>query len=62
MKVETPPVLMSIKRVRGVFGLVSKTPLKFVVLAGVLLNDILFILVTWIGVLRLKRIETIESM
>ena len=53
---------MSIKRVRGVFGLASKTPLRFVALVEEEVEAVLSVIVTWLGVFWLERIETMGSM
>ena len=59
-KVEMPSVFMSIKRMRGILGLTSKTPLRVVLLGEVvLLDDVLSTGVIWLGVFCFERIEII---
>ena len=54
-KFEGPSVFMSILRMRGILGLVSKTPLSLV---GPLLDDMLFVGVIWLRVFWVERSET----
>ena len=61
-KVEGPSVFMSMRRVRGVFGLASKTPLSFVAVAEEGVEAVLFAVVIWLGVFWRERIETMGSM
>ena len=61
-KVERPSVFMSMRRVREVFGLASKTPLRFDALVAEEGEAVLFVVVTWLAVFWLERIETMGSM
>ena len=57
--VDSPSVLMSINRMRGVWGLVSKTPFG---LAVVVLGDVRFVVSVWLGLFWIERRDTIGSM
>lgn len=61
-KVEAPSVFISIRRMRGVSELVSKTPLRFVVLGEGMVDDDSLVVVSWVGVFWVVRTETRGSM